>query len=408
MVDVLHREGIGVIVDWVPAHFPKDAHGLRRFDGTALYEHEDPRQGEHMDWGTLIFNYGRNEVSNFLISNALFWLDEFHVDGLRVDAVASMLYLDYSRKPGQWVPNKYGGRENLEAIDFLRRLNEEVHVQFPGAFTVAEESTSFAGVSRPTYVGGLGFTFKWNMGWMNDTLTYFAKEPIHRSYHHNDLTFSMIYQYTENFVLPISHDEVVHGKGSLLAKMPGDPWQKLANHRLFLAYMWMHPGKKLLFMGSEFGQGAEWRHDRSLDWHEAGHPARKGIEHFLSDLGRVYQSTPALWKYDAEPRGFSWIDCSDWQSSALSFIRWGDDADHVVVVANFTPVPRENYRVGVPWPCFYREILNSDSAIYGGSNVGNAGGVHADDWALHGHYHSLNLKLPPLGVVVLKPEPRGA
>jgi len=403
LVDSLHQAGIGVILDWVPAHFPKDDYALRRFDGTALYEHEDPRLGEHRDWGTLIFNFGRNEVSNFLISNALFWLDEYHIDALRVDAVASMLYLDYSRPEGEWVPNEFGGRENLDAIRFLRRLNEEVHGQFPGAFTVAEESTSFAGVSRPTYAGGLGFTFKWNMGWMNDTLKYFSLDPVFRSYHHNDLTFSMIYQYSENFVLPVSHDEVVHGKGSLLGKMPGDAWQKFANHRLFLAYMWMHPGKKLLFMGAEFAQGREWNCRLSLDWHECGHSNRQQVQNLARDVGAFYQSEPALWKYDCEPRGFQWIDCSDWQSSVLSWIRWGDDGDHVLVVCNFTPIPRSNYRIGAPWHCFYEEVLNTDSHAYGGGNLGNDGGVHAEHWAMHGQYHSLSLTLPPLSCVVLKP-----
>ncbi|MEQ8822599.1 MAG: 1,4-alpha-glucan branching protein GlgB [Sumerlaeia bacterium] len=402
MVDLLHQNDIGVIVDWVPAHFPKDAHGLREFDGTALYEHADPRKGEHKDWGTLIFNYGRNEVRNFLIANALFWLKEYHIDGLRVDAVASMLYLDYSRKEGEWVPNKFGGRENLEAIDFLRSLNEEVHGQFPGAFTVAEESTSFGGVSRPTFLGGLGFTFKWNMGWMNDSLSFFSKEPIHRSYHHNELTFSMIYSYSENFMLPISHDEVVHGKGSLLGKMPGDEWQKFANYRMFLGYMWTHPGKKLLYMGQEFAQGREWKHDLSLDWHEAGHPSRKGVENFMADLGKLYHSEPALWRFDHEERGFNWIEANDHMSSVLSFIRWGDDGDHLVVIINMTPVTRHDYRLGVPWPCYYEEVLNSDSAHYGGSNQGNSGGVQADHWAMHGHYHSINLSLPPLSTMIFK------
>jgi len=404
MIEELHKAGIGVIIDWVPAHFPKDSHGLGRFDGTCLYEHADPRQGEHKDWGTLIFNFGRNEVSNFLISNALFWLEEYHIDGLRVDAVASMLYLDYSREEGEWVPNEFGGRENLQAIDFLRRLNEEVHGQFPGAFTVAEESTSFQGVSRPNYVGGLGFTFKWNMGWMNDTLEYFAKDPIYRKHHHNDLTFSMIYAYTENFVLPISHDEVVHGKGSLLAKMPGDDWNKFSNYRLFLGYMFMHPGKKLLFQGCEFAQGREWQHDQSLDWHECDHPSRKQIEKMMSDLGNLYLTEPALWKYDHEPRGFTWVDCSDWESSVLSFIRWGEDGDHLIVACNFTPVVRHNYRIGVPLPAYYEEVFNSDSEIYGGSNHGNDGGMWSDHWAMHGHYHSLNLTLPPLSVIVFKPK----
>lgn len=404
LVDELHQAGIGVIVDWVPAHFPKDDHGLRQFDGTALYEHADPRQGEHKDWGTLIFNFGRNEVSNFLISNALYWLEEYHIDGLRVDAVASMLYLDYSRKEGEWVPNKFGGRENLDAIDFLRRLNTEVHGQFPGRFTVAEESTSFTGVSRPTYVGGLGFTFKWNMGWMNDTLTYMSKEPVYRSYHHNDLTFSMLYAFTENFMLPISHDEVVHGKGSLLAKMPGGDWEKFANYRLFLGYMWGHPGKKLLFMGCEFAQGREWKSNQSLDWHEAGHDNRAGVERLIEDLGHLYHEEAALWRYDHEPRGFTWIDCSDWRSSVLAWLRWSDNGDHVVVICNFTPVTRTNYRIGVPLPAYYKEVINTDSAIYGGSNAGNNGGVWAEHWAMHGHYHSLNLTLPPLSVLVFKPQ----
>lgn len=404
LVDELHRAGIGVLIDWVPAHFPKDAHGLAEFDGTCLYEHADPRKGEHMDWGTKIFNFGRNEVSNFLISSALFWLDEYHIDGLRVDAVASMLYLDYSREEGQWVPNQFGGRENLEAIDFLRRLNQEVHGQYKGAFTVAEESTSFAGVSRPLYVGGLGFTFKWNMGWMNDTLDFFSKDPIYRSHHHNDLTFSMIYAYTENFVLPISHDEVVHGKGSLLAKMPGDDWTKFANYRLFMGYMFTHPGKKLLFQGCEFAQGKEWHHDQSLDWHECDYENRKQIERMMMDLGRVYSSEAPLWKFDHEPRGFTWIDCSDWHSSILSFIRWAENGEHLIVVCNFTPVVRHDYRIGVPLPAFYEEVFNSDSAIYGGSNAGNQGGLWADHWAMHGHYHSLNLTIPPLGCLILKPK----
>jgi 1,4-alpha-glucan branching enzyme len=404
MVDILHAAGIGILVDWVPAHFPKDSHALARFDGTALYEHEDPRQGEHRDWGTLIFNFGRSEVANFLITNALFWIDEYHVDGLRVDAVASMLYLDYSREEGDWIPNKHGGRENLEAIEFLRRLNHEVHGQFPGAFTIAEESTSFPAVSRPTYVGGLGFTLKWNMGWMNDTLDYFEKDPVHRSYHHNDLTFSMIYAFSENFLLPMSHDEVVHGKGSLLARMPGSDWDKFANYRLLLAYMWTHPGKKLLFMGSEFAQGGEWRFNRSLDWHEAGHESRVGIQRLMEHLGALYHGEQSLWKFDHEPRGFTWVDCSDWRQSVMAFIRWGENAEHLVVACNFTPIPRLNYRLGVPWPCYYREVLNTDSHFYGGSNMGNDGGVWADHWAIHGHYHSINVTLPPLSVVAFKPD----
>lgn len=401
-VDHCHQNGIGVIVDWVPAHFPKDAHGLRRFDGTAIFEHEDPRQGEHPDWGTLIFNYGRNEVRNFLVSNALFWLDKYHIDGLRVDAVASMLYLDYSRKDGQWVPNRYGGRENLEAIDLLREFNERVHAEFPGTVTIAEESTAWGGVSRPTYVGGLGFSFKWNMGWMNDTLRYFRQDPIHRKFHHDELTFSLIYAFTENFALPFSHDEVVHGKGSLLDQMPGDLWQKFANLRLLYSYMWTHPGKKLLFMGSEFGQWKEWNHNEAIQWELLEYDTHQGIKKLVADLNQVYRSTPPLHQVDFEEGGFEWIDCHSHQDSVLSYLRRGADPnDHVVVVHNFTPVVRSDYRLGVPCDGFYRELFNSDSEHYGGTNVGNFPGCSADGPAHHGRPHSINLTLPPLGTVML-------
>ncbi|MBW2701708.1 MAG: 1,4-alpha-glucan branching protein GlgB [Deltaproteobacteria bacterium] len=401
LIDRLHQAGIGVIMDWVPGHFPKDDFALRRFDGTALYEHEDPRQGEHMDWGTLIFNYGRNEVRNFLLANALYWLDRFHVDSLRVDAVASMVYLDYSREPGQWVPNKYGGNENLEAIDFLREFNKEVYGNFPGAFTVAEESTAFAGVTRPAHLGGLGFGFKWDMGWMNDTLRYFSKDPIHRRYHHNDLTFGMLYHYTENFVLPLSHDEVAQGKGSLYDKMPGDHWQRLANLRLLYTYMYTHPGKKLLFQGAEYGQGREWNFDRSLDWHEAAEPERGGLQRFFRDLGQLYQNEPALFARELDPEGFYWIDCNDADAGAVSFMRWGDGHE-VLVVLNLTPVVRKGYRVGAPRPGWYREVLNSDASIYGGSNAGNGGGVQSQDIPHHGQPFSLELTLPPLAGLILK------
>ena len=348
LVDTLHQAGIGVILDWVPAHFPRDDHSLRRFDGTALYEHEDPRLGEHPDWGTLIFNFGRNEVANFLLANALFWLELFHVDGLRVDAVASMLYLDYSREAGEWIPNRYGGRENLEAVAFLRRLNEQVYALHPGCFTVAEESTSWPAVSQPTWLGGLGFGFKWNMGWMHDTLHYFHRDPVHRAHHHNELTFSMLYAYTENFVLPLSHDEVVHGKGSLLGKMPGDRWRQFANLRLLMAYFWTHPGKKLLFMGSELAPDREWDHDRGLEWHLAADPPRAGFLRLLEDLGRLYRGTPALWELDHDPGGFAWIDCQDAAQSVVSFVRRDRSGGHLVVVLNLTPVPRRVYRVGLP------------------------------------------------------------
>jgi 1,4-alpha-glucan branching enzyme len=404
LIDALHRAGIGVIIDWVPAHFPRDGHGLRRFDGTALYEHEDPRKGEHPDWGTLIFNYGRHEVANYLVSSALFWLDRYHVDGLRVDAVASMLYLDYSRRDGEWEPNRYGGRENLEAIDLLKTFNVEVHRHHPGVLTIAEESTAWPAVSRPTYCGGLGFSMKWNMGWMNDTLRYLRHEPIHRKYHHDELTFSLIYAFHENFVLPFSHDEVVHGKGSLLGQMPGDVWQKFANLRLLYAYMWCHPGKKLLFMGDEFGQWAEWNHDTSLDWHLLQWDTHSGLQRCVADLNRLLRHEGALHQLDFDGRGFQWIDCHDWSASVLAFVRRGVDRDDFLVVAcNFTPVPRSGYRLGVPRAGFYDEVFNSDSAWYGGSNLGNGGGLEALPAPRHGHPQCLELTLPPLAAVVLKP-----
>jgi 1,4-alpha-glucan branching enzyme len=402
-VDQCHQHGLGVILDWVPGHFPKDAHGLARFDGSALYEHEDPRQGEHQDWGTLIFNYGRNEVRNFLVANALFWLDEYHVDGLRVDAVASMLYLDYSRGEGQWVPNRFGGRENLEAIDFLRQLNALTHERHPGSVMVAEESTAFPAVSRPVYLGGLGFTYKWNMGWMNDILVYASKDPVFRRWEHRHVTFSMLYAFTENFVLPFSHDEVVHGKRSMLDKMPGDVWQKAATLRVLYGFMYGHPGKKLMFMGSEFGQWREWSPDRSLDWHLTEEPVHEGLRRWVRDLNHVYRHEAALHQVDGEPSGFAWIDCNDNENSVVSFMRLArDPRDFLVIVLNFTPVPREGYTVGVPEAGRYRELLNSDADIYGGSNMGNAGGVSSDPGAAHGHAQSLHLTLPPLGCLVLK------
>jgi 1,4-alpha-glucan branching enzyme len=404
LIDALHRAGVGVIIDWVPAHFPKDAHGLRRFDGTALYEHEDARQGEHPDWGTLIFNYGRNEVANYLISSGLFWLDRYHVDGLRVDAVASMLYLDYSRQDGEWVPNCFGGRENLEAIDFLKTFNVQVHEHFPGTLTIAEESTAWAGVSRPTYLGGLGFSLKWNMGWMNDTLRYMRHDPVHRKYHHDELTFSLIYAFHENFVLPLSHDEVVHGKRSLLDQMPGDAWQKFANLRLLYTYMWCHPGKKLLFMGGEFGQGHEWNFDESLQWHLLQHDSHRGLQRAVADLNRLVRAEKSLHELDFDGRGFEWIDCHNWQDSALAFVRRAaDPADFLVVCCNFTPVPRTAYRLGVPQGGLYDEVFNGDSTFYGGSNLGNAGAIAAEPIPHHDRGHSVSLTLPPLAAVVLKP-----
>ncbi|MEW7981210.1 MAG: 1,4-alpha-glucan branching protein GlgB [Candidatus Sedimenticola endophacoides] len=404
-VDYLHQHGIGVILDWVPAHFPKDEHALARFDGTALYEHEDPRRGEHRDWGTLIFNFGSPEVSNFLLASAIYWLEEFHLDGLRVDAVASMLYLDYSRQPGDWVPNEYGGRENLEAVDFLRHLNEVTHQQFPGTMVVAEESTAWPQVSRPTWLGGLGFSMKWNMGWMHDTLDYFAKDPIHRHYHHDQLTFGLLYSFTENFVLPFSHDEVVHGKGSLLDKMPGDAWQKFASLRLLFSYLFTYPGKKLLFMGGEFAQGREWNENDQLDWYLMERPQHHGIRTLISELNRLYWQLPPLHDLDFEGGGFEWIDCHDASQSTLSYQRKARDGSFVVVVLNFTPVPRENYRIGVPQPGRYREILNSDSSHYDGGNIGNAGLAQSEGIAWMGQAQSLELTLPPLGAIVLQREP---
>lgn len=405
-VDYCHQHGIGVIVDWVPAHFPRDGHGLRRFDGTALYEHEDPRKGEHPDWGTLIFNYGRNEVRNYLLANALFWADCYHVDGLRVDAVASMLYLDYSRKEGEWIPNRYGGRENLEAIDFLREFNTRIHERFPGILTIAEESTAWSGVSRPVDWGGLGFSMKWNMGWMNDTLRYIRHDPVHRRYHHNELTFSLIYAFSENFVLPLSHDEVVHGKRSLLDQMPGDLWQKFANLRLLYGYMWTHPGKKLLFMGGELAQWNEWAYDRPLSWELLQWETHQGVQRLVADLNRLYRSEPALYERDFSGEGFEWIDCHNYNDSVLAYIRKASDpSNFLVICANFTPVVRHGYRVGVPRGGFYREILNTDSMYYGGSNVGNFPGVLASEPGEHLRPYSLTIDLPPLAVVIFKPEP---
>ncbi len=400
-VDYCHRYGIGVIVDWVPGHFPKDAHGLARFDGTALYEHADVRQGWHPDWDTLVFNYGRSEVRSFLLSNALFWLQEYHVDGLRVDAVASMLYLDYSRRDGEWVPNRHGGRENLEAITFLHELNTEVYARCPGAVTIAEESTAWPAVSQPVYAGGLGFGFKWNMGWMNDVLDYMSKDSVHRKWHHGDLTFSMAYAYHENFVLPLSHDEVVHGKGSLLAKMPGDDWQKFANLRLLYGFMFGHPGKKLLFMGAELAPWNEWGHERALDWSLLLHDAHRGVQQWLKDLNALYCGRAALHCTDAEQSGFVWIDCQDMENSVIAFMRRAGD-EELIFVCNFTPVLRESYRLGVPRAGAYRELLNSDASEYGGSGAGNSGGAIARGDAWHGQPASLDLRLPPLGMLVLQ------
>lgn len=402
-IDQCHQQNIGVILDWVPAHFPKDGAGLSYFDGSHLYSHADPRQGEHLDWGTLIFNYGRNEVRTFLLSNALFWIDKYHFDGLRVDAVASMLYLDYSRKEGEWIPNEFGGRENLAAISFLRKMNEVVHGVFPGVLTIAEESTAWPMVSRPTYAGGLGFSLKWNMGWMHDALKYMSKEPIHRRYHHNDMTFSMLYAFNENFVLPLSHDEVVHGKGSLASKMSGDDWQKFANLRVFYGYMWGHPGKKLLFMGGEFGQWQEWNFDKGLEWVALNVSNHQGVQRFVKELNRLYQTEPALHENDFDWTGFTWIDANDSDNSTFSFIRKATSSDEfIVVISNFTPVPRTGYRVGVPRPGYYRELLNSDSEHYGGSNIGNGGGQSTENIPMHGHSQSLSLTLPPLATVMFK------
>jgi 1,4-alpha-glucan branching enzyme len=403
LVDYLHQAGIAVILDWVPSHFPSDEHGLAYFDGTHLFEHADTREGFHPDWKTLIFNYGRNEVRSFLLSSAMFWLDKYHADGLRVDAVASMLYRDYSRKEGEWLPNKYGGRENLEAIDFLRQLNQEVYKEYPGIQTIAEESTSWPMVSRPIYLGGLGFGLKWDMGWMHDTLMYFALDPIHRKYHHNQLTFRMLYGFTENFVLPLSHDEVVHGKGSLIQKMAGDEWQKFANLRLLFGYMFAQPGKKLLFMGNDFGQEREWGHDMGLEWQVLQYPFHSGMLSWVEQLNRLYASEPALHELDTDPQGFEWIDCNDSVASTISLVRKGKSSkQRIVIVCNFTPVPRIGYRLGVPAPGFWRELLNSDAKEYGGSGMGNFGGVLAEKQEVHGRPYSLNLTLPPLAALFLK------
>ncbi len=404
-VNYMHQQGIGVIIDWVPAHFPKDAHGLARFDGSALYEHADSRQGEHPDWGTLIFNYGRNEVKNFLVANALFWLDKYHIDGLRVDAVASMLYLDYSREESQWIPNQYGGRENLEAIDFLREFNIAVHEQFPGVVTAAEESTAWPGVSRPTYDGGLGFTYKWNMGWMNDTLDYMHKEPIHRSHHQNELTFSLIYAFTENFMLPLSHDEVVHGKGALLSQMPGDMWQKFANLRLLYSYMWTHPGKKLLFMGGELGQWNEWNHDDGPQWELLDFETHRGIQQLVSDLNKLVIENRALHQFDFSYEGFEWVDCMNFHDSTLIYLRKGKEGTApILVCCNFTPVVRHGYRVGVPHSGFWKEIFNSDSSAYGGSNLGNYPGANTLGEGHHGREDSISICMPPLATTIFRLE----
>ena len=406
LVNALHEAGIGVIVDWVPAHFPRDDWALARFDGTALYEHEDPRKGAHQDWGTLIFNFSRHEVLNFLMANALYWCERFHIDGLRVDAVASMLYLDYSRKEGEWIPNQFGGRENLEAIDFLKKFNHVTQTEFPGVLTIAEESTAWPQVTRPPYIGGLGFMFKWNMGWMHDTLGYFKHEPIHRKFHQNDLTFAMLYHYHENFVLPLSHDEVVHGKRSLLGRMPGDDWQRFANLRTLLGYQWMFPGKKLLFMGCEFGQSAEWNENAQLDWWllDAG-PYHRGTQKFVEDLNRLYQKSPALWQADYDHAGFHWIDCNDRDNSVLSFLRQtADGKNQTVVILNLTPVPRPKYRIGLPQSGHWKEVMNSDAGIYAGSNAGNGGGVTAQPEPAHGHAFSAEFLLPPLSIIVFQTE----
>jgi 1,4-alpha-glucan branching enzyme len=403
LVDTLHQRGIGVILDWVPSHFPTDEHGLAFFDGTHLYEHADPRQGYHPDWNSYIFNYGRKEVQSFLISNVLFWLDRYHIDGFRVDAVASMLYLDYARKQGEWVPNQYGGRENIEAIGFLRRLNEEVYKNHSDVQTIAEESTSWPMVSRPNYVGGLGFGLKWDMGWMHDTLEYMSQDPIFRRYHHNKLTFRMIYAFHENFVLPLSHDEVVYGKRSLIGKMPGDDWQKFANLRALFGYMYAQPGKKMLFMGGEFGQWREWVHDGSLDWDLLNYPLHAGLQRWMQDLNRLYRGEPALHEMDCHPAGFEWIDCDDADSSAVTLIRKGKSSSTIILVAcNFTPVPRYSYRLGSPRSGYWQEILNSDAGDYGGSNMGNLGGVETVPVPLHGRPHSLTITLPPLSVSFFK------
>jgi 1,4-alpha-glucan branching enzyme len=401
----MHEHGIGVILDWVPAHFPRDAFALARFDGTALYEHADPKRGFHPDWGTLVFNYGRHEVRNFLIANALFWLREYHVDGIRVDAVASMLYLDYSRREGEWIPNEFGGREDLDAVAFLKELNEVLYGREPGIISAAEESTSWPGVSRPTYLGGLGFGFKWNMGWMHDTLAYFEQDPIYRRFHHHELTFSLLYAFSENFILPLSHDEVVHGKGSLYSKMAGDRWQKLANLRTLYAYMWAHPGKKLLFMGGELAQEREWSHERSLDWHLLEQPEHAGIQALVRDLNRIYREEPALYELDSDPAGFWWLEPNDADGNVLAFARASRDGERVLVfAANLSPVPREGYRLGLPRSGHWREALNTDSTFYGGSDLGNLGGVDAEPIPWNGQPVSAEVTLPPLAGVWLVPD----
>ncbi len=403
-VDQFHEAGIGVIIDWVPAHFPTDGHSLGAFDGTCLYEHSDPRKGFHPDWGTLIFNYGREEVRDFLLSSARFWLDVYHIDGLRVDAVASMLYLDYSRKHGEWVPNMFGGRENLEAIQFLKDMNTLLYQEFPGVLTLAEESTAWGGVSRPVYTGGLGFGMKWDMGWMNDTLRYMRRDPLHRQHHQNELSFRMVYAFTENFLLPLSHDEVVHGKQSLLSQMPGDPWQKFANLRLLYGYQYTQPGKKLLFMGGEIAQWTEWNHNVQLDWPLIGQPLHDGVRQLIRDLNRLYKNETALHQQDMSGDGFRWISADDWQNSVYSYIRQGRDRnDFVVVVLNLTPVPRHDYKIGVPVAGFYSEVLNTDASVYGGSGIGNAGGLYSQAGPCHGQNQHVSLTLPPLGMLILKP-----
>ncbi len=408
LIDYLHQHGIGVILDWVPSHFPSDEHGLAYFDGTHLFEHADPRQGIHPDWHTLVFNYGRNEVRSFLISSAFFWLHKYHTDGLRVDAVASMLYLDYSRKEGEWIPNRYGGRENLEAIDFLRRFNEEVYKSYPDVQTIAEESTAWPMVSRPVYVGGLGFGLKWDMGWMHDTLEYMSQDPLFRRYHHSKLTFRMLYAFHENFVLPLSHDEVVHGKGSLIGKMPGDDWQKFANLRALFGYMYAQPAKKLVFMGGELGQWREWAHDGTVDWDLLDYPLHAGLQRWMAELNRLYRSEPALHELDCDPAGFEWIDCNDAEASVISLMRKGRTTSDIILVAcNFTPLARHNYRVGAPRGGFWREVLNSDATEYGGSGQGNLGGIETVPIRLHGRPYSLTLTLPPLGAVFLKSQGGG-
>ena len=405
LVDYLHQRGIGVVLDWVPAHFPKDEAGLGYFDGSHLYEHEDPRQGEHPDWNTFVFNYGRNEVQNFLISNALFWMDKYHVDGLRVDAVASMLYLDYGRREGQWIPNRFGGKENLDAVHFLRTLNEHIYGAYPDTMMIAEESTSWPQVSRPIYLGGLGFGLKWNMGWMHDVLNYTSQDPVFRTYHQNEITFSLVYAFAENFVLPFSHDEVVYGKGSMIRKMPGDDWQKFANLRLLYGFMFGHPGKKLLFMGDEFGQWAEWNHDASLEWNLLEHPSHAGLKRWVRDLNTLYRGEPLLHTMDFNSAGFEWVDCKDFQRSIISFLRRGQNpSDQLLFVCNFTPVVRQNYRVGVPLEGHWKEILNSDAPLYGGSGQGNFGGLSTVPLPIHGRPFSLNMTLPPLGIVIFRPE----